>query len=211
MDTAAKAGLRLSCFLQLLSEFLVCACETDSPVSPNSTELAFHFLDNCLRICMDQFIRISSLSTAVRRTNVLEAIFLPSDGAKARLESLPLLGTDLFNDKFQEAMEAEAKRLEAADRINLQKPATTVNIPVTKGNKQATRSTCQQFPRKPLRSFRGRGRSLTTNRNPSGRAQDFSNSSGGSFANSRRRTFRPTYTPRTKTSYGTYRQEYWRK
>ena len=43
VDTAAKAGLRLSCFLQLLSEFLVCACETDSPVSPDSTELAFHF------------------------------------------------------------------------------------------------------------------------------------------------------------------------
>ena len=206
MDTAAKAGLRLSCFLQLLSEFLVCACETDSPVSPNSTELAFHFLDNCLRICMNQFIRISTLSTAVRRTNVLEAIFLPSDGAKARLESLLL-----FYEKFQEAVEAEVKRLEAADRNNLQMPTTTSNIPVIKGNKQPTRSTGQHFPRKPLRSFRGRGRSLTTNRNPSGQAQDFSNSSGGSFANSRRRTFRPTYTPRTKTSYGTYRQEYWRK
>ena len=75
---------------------------------------------------MNQFIRISTLSTAVRRTNVLEAIFLPSDGAKARLESLLL-----FYEKFQEAVEAEVKRLEAADRNNLQKPTTTANIPTT--------------------------------------------------------------------------------
>ena len=208
VDTASRAGLRVSCFLQLLSEFLVCSCEADSPVSPQTTELAFRCLDDCLRICMDQFIRISMLATTARRTNVLDAIFLPSDGARTRLESLPLLGTDLFGGKFQEAMEAEAKRLEATEKINLRKPSQ-VDTASAKDRRQS--SSNQRFPRKPLQPFRGRGRSFSSSSGFNKQTQEQSHSSSTFSTSSRVRGSRPSYTPRSKTTYGSYGRGFGRK
>ena len=68
---------------------------------------------------MDQFTRVSMLVTAARRANVIDSIFLPSDGVKSVLEDLPRLGSDLFAGKFQEVMESEAKRIQATEKINL--------------------------------------------------------------------------------------------
>ena len=67
VDEASRAGLRVTCFLQLLSKYLVCSCESDSPVSPNAVELAFRCLDDSLRICMDQFMQVSAFATSTQR------------------------------------------------------------------------------------------------------------------------------------------------
>ena len=212
VDTASWAGLRVSCFLQLLSEFLMCSCEADSPVSPETTGLAFQCLDDCLRICMDQFIRVSMMATLARRTNVLEAIFLPSDGAQSGLQSIPLLGKDLFGGRFQETMEAEAKRLEATDKIKLRKASTGDSLSA-RGKRQPNYS--QQFPRKPLQPFRGRGRAFPSGSGFSKRSREEPKSStysSGTYSTGawgRRSRF--SYTPRSKTSYGSYGRGSWCK
>ncbi len=68
--------------------------------------------------------------------------------ARKRFESLPLSGADLFNGKFEEFMQAEAKRLKAMEKINLKKPATPASkTPPTKAKEALTIPKC-----KPLRS-----------------------------------------------------------
>ena len=85
----------------------------------------------------------------------MDALFLPSAGACKRLDALPLAGTDLFAGKFQESMEAEAKRLKAADKINLTKPQATT--PKAKKQKQASFVIPRRRSQKPARGgFRGR-------------------------------------------------------
>ena len=118
VDTASRLGLRASSFLLLLTEYLTLGCEEDSPVPADLFTAALHCLDHGLRTSLDQFSRISTLAVTARRANVLDALFLPSEGACKRLQALPLLGPDLFAGKFQESMEAEAKRLEATEKIN---------------------------------------------------------------------------------------------
>ena len=55
-----------------------------------------------------------------------------------RLESVPVLGADLIDHQFQEVMEVEAKYLEAANKINLQK---SIEASTAKGSKSRDRST----------------------------------------------------------------------
>lgn len=206
VDTASRAGLRIAFFLQLLSEYLVASCEVDSPVSPEATELAFRCLDHCLRICMDQFIRISLLSTKARRSNVLESIFLPSEGAKSRLEALSLLGADLFGGKFQEAMEAEAKRIEATDKINLRKSPQTSSTSTFKGKRGSGPHRPATESHKP---FRQGGRAGSDPAAPSTSRQP---PQSGTFNTYRRgRGAGASFTPRPKTSYGGRRGGVWRK
>ena len=123
VDTASRLGLRASSFLLLLTEYLALGCEEDSPIPADLFTAALHCLDHGLRTSLDQFSRISTLEVTARRANVLDALFLPSEGARKRLQALPLLGPDLFAGKFQKSMEAEAKRLEATEKINLNKPS----------------------------------------------------------------------------------------
>ena len=119
---------------------------------------ALHCLDQGLRTVIDQFARISTLATSTCRSNVLDAFFLPSDGARKRLDALPLTGPDLFAGKFQAPMEAKAKRLEATDKINLKKPQTPVPKTAGRPKKQSTFVIPRRQPQKFARgSFRGRG------------------------------------------------------
>ena len=209
VDKASKEGLRVSCFLQLLSEYLVCACEADSLVTPESVESAFRCLDDCLRICMDQFSRVSSLSTSVRRGNVLDAIFLPTEGARTRLEALPRLGKDLFDGKFQLTLEEEAKRIKATDKIN-QRRSTQGPASAGRGGK---RGSGPRFPRKPLQPFKGPNRSASASpANPySGSPTPQPLMTPGPAFGGRGRGSGPSYTPRSKANYGSGRGRPWRR
>ena len=134
LDSASRFGMRSTSFLLLLSEYLALGADGDSAVPADLVVAALHCLDDGLRTILDQFSRISALATSSRRANVLDALFLPSVGARKRLDALPLTGPDLFAGQFQESMEAEAKRIKAADKINLKKPAA----PKAKAKKQAS-------------------------------------------------------------------------
>ena len=157
VDTASRLGLRASSFLLLLTEYLALGCEEDSPVPADLFTAALHCLDHGLRTSLDQFSRISTLAVTARRANVLDALFLPSEGARKRIQALPLLGPDLFAGKFQESMEAEAKRLEATEKINLNKPSQ----PAPKSARKVDKATFKIPRRNPLKAARGdfRGRS----------------------------------------------------
>ena len=71
LDRAARFGIRTNAFLLLLSEYLVCACEEQSPVPADLMVAAFKCLDEGLRTTLDQFARDSLLATSSRRANVL--------------------------------------------------------------------------------------------------------------------------------------------
>ena len=64
---------------------------------------------------------------------------------RSNLESLPRLSDDLFGGKFQEVMQAEAKRIKAMDKINLNqvKGATLVWLEVAVERLRASRSSCK--------------------------------------------------------------------
>ena len=109
MDSASRFGMRISSFLLLLSEYLTLAGDEDSAILADMMVAALHCLDNGLCTVLDQFTRVSTLVTSARRAKVLDALFLPSVGARKRLDALPLTGRDLFAGQFQESMEAEIK------------------------------------------------------------------------------------------------------
>lgn len=155
LDTASRYGMRTASFLLLLSEYLVSGCEEDSAIPADMLTTAFHCLDNGLRSVLGQFTRLSTLATSTRRGNVLDALFLPSQGARKRLETLPLFGSDLFAGKFDECMQAEAKRLKATEKINLKIPSTPTTRPQNK-----TKPSFVIPRRRPLKPGRGnfRGR-----------------------------------------------------
>ena len=137
LDSSSRFGMRTTSFL-LLSEYLALGCDENSTVPGDMMMAALHCLDQGLRTVIDQFARISTLATSTRRSNVLDALFLPSEGARKRLDALHLTGPDLFAGKFQESMEAEAKRFEAT-------------------KKQSTFVILRRQPQKSARgSFRGR-------------------------------------------------------
>ena len=124
LDAASRHGMAAASFLLLLTEYLVSGCEEETAIPPDMLTAAFHCLDNGLQSVLSQFARVAALATSVRRGNVLDALFLPSQGARKRLEALPLLGNDLFAGKFEDFMQAEAKRLKATEKINLKRPPT---------------------------------------------------------------------------------------
>ena len=109
LDRAARFGIRTNVFLSLLSEYLVCACEEQSPVPAYLMVAAFKCLNEGLRTTLDQFTRVSLLATSSCQANVLSAMDIPFEGVKKGLQDLPLLGSDLFHNQFQDVMETEAK------------------------------------------------------------------------------------------------------
>ena len=151
LDSSSRFGMRTTSFLLLLSEYLAHGCNENSTVPGDMMMAALHCLDQGLRTVIDQFARISTLATSTRRSNVLD------EGARKRLDALPLTGPDLFAGKFQESMEAEAKRLEATDKINLKKPQAPVPETAGRPKKQSTFVIPRRQPQKSARgSFRGR-------------------------------------------------------
>ncbi|XP_033641699.1 uncharacterized protein LOC117301803 [Asterias rubens] len=108
MDLSARLGLRTTSFLLLHSEYLEQGCDEETMVPADMMIAALHCLENGLCSVLDQFTKITTLATTSRRANVLDALFLPSAGARKRLDDLPLTGVDLFSGQFQTSMEAES-------------------------------------------------------------------------------------------------------
>ena len=79
-DEAARFGICINAFLLLLSEYIVYACEHDSPIPADMLAAVFRCLDEVLRLSLDQFTRIAVLALKSRRTNLLEALFIPHEG-----------------------------------------------------------------------------------------------------------------------------------
>ena len=123
VDVASRFGMRSTSFLLLLTEYLAMVCEEDSDVPADMLRAAFQCLDHGLKTALDQFAQVTTLATRARRCNALDALFLPSPGARKRFEALPLAGGDLFAGKFEELMQAEANQLKDTEKINLKKPA----------------------------------------------------------------------------------------
>ena len=109
IDEAARFGAKANAFLLLLSEYIVCACEEGASTPADMLAIAFRCLEEGLRMSLEQFTRISLQTTRSRRTNVLETLYIPYEGAKKKLEDISLLGNDLFGGQFQEVFETEAK------------------------------------------------------------------------------------------------------
>ena len=157
MDSSARMGMRTTSFLLLLSEYLEQGCDEENMVPADMMIAALHCLDNGLCSILDQFTKITTLATTSRRANVLDALFLPSAGARKRLDDLPLTGVDLFSGQFQTSMEAEAKRLKATDKINLKKPNAPPKAVGNKAKKQPSFVIPRRRQQKATRgSFRGR-------------------------------------------------------
>ena len=105
-DKAARFGLCTNAFFLLLSEYIVYACEHGSPVLADMLAAAFRCLDKVLCLSLDKFSHIAMLPTNSSWVNLLKALFIPYEDARKQLNALPLLGNDLFAEKFQEILEA---------------------------------------------------------------------------------------------------------
>ena len=176
LDKAARFGLRCSSFLALLTEYIAFACEEDSPVSPDMATIALQALDENISSVFEQFSRIVSLATSVRRSTAIDAMNIPYEGVKSKLQNLPLSGTDLFADKFLDTMESEVKRIETTSKLSLREPAPRQLRPPYRASRPRQTSRRQEPP---LRSFRpplrqpAQGRSSSSSRpvRPSQRGQ----------------------------------------
>ena len=71
----------------------------------------------------EQFSRIDSLVTSVRRATAIDVMIIPYEGIKAKLQILSLSGANLFADKFLNTMESEVKRIETTFKLSFQEPA----------------------------------------------------------------------------------------
>ena len=64
----------------LLSEY----CEECASTPADKLAIAFRCLEKGLRMSLEQFTRISLQNTRSRRTNVLETLYIPYEGAKKK-------------------------------------------------------------------------------------------------------------------------------
>ncbi|WP_411025407.1 hypothetical protein, partial [Salmonella sp. s55004] len=107
VDTAARAGLKLSSVLMLVAESLSRVHQQSSNdqdgLSRQETLRLTSLLAPMGKLMFEQFARISRASVQTRRSLVLDSFEWPSTSARAHLESLPFLGKDLFNDQFLKA------------------------------------------------------------------------------------------------------------
>ena len=90
------------------------ALPTSSPKVPD---------DDCLSLCLREFVTGSAITSFLRRSLVLDNLYWPSHGSRERVEDLPLIGSDLFDNKFDEVMLKEANRLKTDERIDLHRQA----------------------------------------------------------------------------------------
>ena len=96
--------MMLSSVLLLVSESLIRAhqqfsADEGSLSRPEVGKIAYS-LGPLSRLIYDQFAKVALKSVRVRRRNVLDSFDWPSSEARSRLEQLPVLGDDLFNDQF---------------------------------------------------------------------------------------------------------------
>ena len=113
--------------------------------------IALQTLDEKISSVFKQFSRIISLETSVRRSTAIDAMNIPYEGVKAKLQNLPLSAADLFTDKFLDTMESEVKHIETTSKLSFREPALCQPRPPNRAThlRQTSR---RQDP--PLCSFR---------------------------------------------------------
>ena len=100
----------------LLSDVLARASQDPSLVDQDHLPVMFKFLDDCLSSG-------AAITSSLRRSLVLDKFYWPPQGSRERVEDLPLIGSGLFDNKFDEVMLKEAKRLKTDERIDLRRQA----------------------------------------------------------------------------------------
>ena len=211
-DTTARAGLQFSSVLLLAAESLIRAHQ-QLPDDPNCFSRAevgrlVFMLGPLSRLIYDQFARVSLKSTEMRRQNVLNAFDWPTKEARASLEKLPVLGSDLFHGEFLQTLQKEVLRhkeaLEASfchqDTAHAQAMPTTSLPPVRRPRaRQATRAVARRGragAKRVVGTLPIRGRSSVVPvvaRGPAGRGGQ-----RGARARGKRRGSRPSF---PSTSY----------
>ena len=125
-DRHLRHGAKVSSFSLLLWDTLARISEDPTSVDPDLLQTMFKLMDDCLiSSCLWEFAVGSAITTSIRRSMILDNMFWPSQGARERMESLPLTGNDLFNNKFDESLLKEAKRIKTEERINLRHPGSS--------------------------------------------------------------------------------------
>ena len=119
LDRHMRHGAQVSNFSILLSDVLARASEDPSLVDQDRLPVMFKFLDDCLSSCLLEFATGAAITSSLRRSLVLDNLYWPSQGSRERIEDLPLIGSDLFDNKFDEVMLKEAKRLKTDERIDI--------------------------------------------------------------------------------------------
>lgn len=144
LDCQLRYGAQVTNFSVLLSDTLARASEDPSLIDPDLLPVMFKFMDDCLGTCVQAFATGSAITTSLRRSLVLDQLYWPSQGSRERMEELSLSGNDLFDNKFDETMLLEAKRLKADEKIDLRRQSSS------KSSSMPARTT-----RKDNRSFSG--------------------------------------------------------
>ena len=79
--------------------------------------MAFRCLDDCLRVCMDQFVRVSVMATIAHRLNILDTTFSPQRESDPVLKPFPVYRMNNFAGKFQETMEAKSQTTQSHSQV----------------------------------------------------------------------------------------------
>ena len=121
MDRHFRLGAKVSSFTLLLSDALARSYEDPYLVGESTLQEMLKVLNDCLGFCLQEFSLGFAMTSLLRRSLVLDKLFLPSVGSKDRMLNLPLGGNDLFDNKFSEATLKEAKHLKAEDTFDLRR------------------------------------------------------------------------------------------
>ena len=114
VDKAARVGMKLASILLLTAESLIRAHQQvpEDQIYFNRAEVGslVFLLGPLARQMFDQFSRMALKSVRVRRDNLLSLFHWPYPEARARLEQLPYLSSDLFDGRFLETFQKEVQK-----------------------------------------------------------------------------------------------------
>ena len=118
LDSHLHHRAKVASFSLLLPDALTRSHENSSLLDASILLEIFNFLDDCFGFCLHEFALGFAVTSFLRRSLVLNNLFLPSVGTKDRLLGLPLGGSDLFDNRFGEVMLQEAKLLKTEDKLD---------------------------------------------------------------------------------------------
>ena len=98
----------------LLLDNLARASKDPATVDPELLPVMLSFLDDCLGSGLQSITTSLAMATSLRRSLILDQLYWPSQCSfREQMEKLPLLGSDLFANKFDDTtcMLQEAKLL----------------------------------------------------------------------------------------------------
>ena len=79
-------------------------------------------IDENVKLVFEQFASIANLATSTSRATAIDAMRIPFDDVKARLQALLLYGSDLFVCQFLHHLESEVKRIKTTQKLTFMTP-----------------------------------------------------------------------------------------